>query len=101
MKRRQTRIGAIHIPSTRFFVQRGNTAHILSYQSIPSASAKTTGHPAPPEGPEMPGGAPLPITVEAKRPSWQGTLAPDKAKAKLTERRPAIVAANTNGHPAA
>jgi perosamine synthetase len=32
---------------------------------------------------------------------WVGTLAPDKAKAKLTERTRAIVAGNTNGHPAA
>jgi len=31
---------------------------------------------------------------------WAGTLAPDKAKAKLTERTRAIVAGNTNGHPA-
>jgi perosamine synthetase len=31
---------------------------------------------------------------------WAGTLAPDKAKAKLTQRTRAIVAGNTNGHPA-
>ncbi|MGA9601024.1 MAG: DegT/DnrJ/EryC1/StrS family aminotransferase [Methylocystis sp.] len=32
---------------------------------------------------------------------WAGTLAPEKAKAKLSERTRAIVAGNTNGHPAA
>jgi perosamine synthetase len=32
---------------------------------------------------------------------WAGTLAPEKAQAKLTERTRAIVAGNTNGHPAA
>lgn len=31
---------------------------------------------------------------------WAGTLAPDKAKAAITERTRAIIAGNTNGHPA-
>ncbi|CAN2534313.1 GDP-perosamine+synthase [Methylocapsa aurea] len=31
---------------------------------------------------------------------WAGTLAPEKAEAVITERTKAIVAANTNGHPA-
>ncbi len=31
---------------------------------------------------------------------WAGTLSPDKAKAKLTENTRAIIASNTNGHPA-
>ncbi len=31
---------------------------------------------------------------------WAGTLAPDKAKAAVTERTRAIIAGNTNGHPA-
>jgi hypothetical protein len=32
---------------------------------------------------------------------WSGTLAPEKAQAKITPRTHAIVAGNTNGHPAA
>jgi dTDP-4-amino-4,6-dideoxygalactose transaminase len=31
---------------------------------------------------------------------WSGTLAPDKAEAKITPRTRAILAGNTNGHPA-
>ena len=31
---------------------------------------------------------------------WAGTLAPEKAKAKITERTRAIIAGNANGHPA-
>ncbi|MFY9629118.1 MAG: DegT/DnrJ/EryC1/StrS family aminotransferase [Methylocystis sp.] len=31
---------------------------------------------------------------------WAGTLAPEKAKAKITERTRALIAGNTNGHPA-
>ncbi len=31
---------------------------------------------------------------------WAGTLAPDKAEARITEKTRAIVAGNTNGHPA-
>ena len=31
---------------------------------------------------------------------WAGTLVPDKAEARITERTRAIVAANPNGHPA-
>jgi hypothetical protein len=31
---------------------------------------------------------------------WTGALAPEKAKAKITERTRAIIAGNTNGHPA-
>ncbi len=31
---------------------------------------------------------------------WVGTLAPEKAKARITEKTRAIVASNTNGHPA-
>jgi dTDP-4-amino-4,6-dideoxygalactose transaminase len=31
---------------------------------------------------------------------WVGTLAPEKAKAKITEKTQAIIASNTNGHPA-
>ena len=31
---------------------------------------------------------------------WAGTLAPEKARGKLTEKTRAIVASNTNGHPA-
>jgi len=31
---------------------------------------------------------------------WAGTLAPDKAEAKITEKTRAVVAGNTNGHPA-
>lgn len=31
---------------------------------------------------------------------WAGTLAPDKAEAKITDRTRAILAGNTNGHPA-
>jgi perosamine synthetase len=31
---------------------------------------------------------------------WTGALAPDKAKAKISERTRAILAGNTNGHPA-
>ena len=53
MERRLTRIGAIRIPSTRFFVQRGNTVYSLSFQSappLPSASAESTSQPIPREG---------------------------------------------------
>lgn len=32
---------------------------------------------------------------------WSGTLAPDKAEAKITPATKAIIGANTNGHPAA
>jgi len=32
---------------------------------------------------------------------WAGTLVPDKAATKITEKTKAIVASNTNGHPAA
>ncbi|MFG1461879.1 DegT/DnrJ/EryC1/StrS aminotransferase family protein [Xanthobacter sp. DSM 24535] len=32
---------------------------------------------------------------------WAGTLAPEKAEAKITPQTRAIIAANTNGHPAA
>jgi perosamine synthetase len=31
---------------------------------------------------------------------WAGTLAPEKARAKITDNTKAIIAANTNGHPA-
>ncbi len=39
-------------------------------------------------------------TVFADIDYWAGTLVPDKAEAKITDRTKAIVAGNTNGHPA-